>query len=127
MTPSCCALGLHWDANKWSDVAGTIRRIIPQQTADTLSPKYANMVLRWAIALTMLNDMEGLLSLRDRFGPAMAKTRFHEAFKAVAGVEIGRVDDFKALVKKAGDLEDYRSFLASYREKVQSKALSAIN
>ena len=120
-------LGLYWHGGNWPDVAKTVRRIIPQQSVESLSPKFADMVLRWAIALTMQNDMDGLLSLRDRFGPAMEKTKYHEAFKAVAGVEIGDVPDFKALVKRTGDLDDYRSFLASYRKKVQSKALSAIN
>jgi len=120
-------LGLYWKNANWEDVARTVRRIIPQQKIDELEPKFADMVLRWGIALTMENDMDGLTALRDRFGPAMEKTKYKEAFKAIAGVEIGLVPDFKELVRKTGDLEDYQSFLASYRDKVQSNALSAIN
>lgn len=120
-------LGLHWKNAKWEDVARTARRIIPQQKIDVLDPKHADLVLRWGIALTMENDMDGLTSLRDRFGAAMDKTKYKEAFKAIAGVEIGLVPDFKELVRKTGDLDDFQSFLASYRDKVQSNALSAIN
>lgn len=120
-------LALHWKNADWEDVAGTVRRIIPQKSVDVLDPKYADLVLRWGIALTMVNDTDGLTSLRDRFGPAMEKTKYKEAFKAIAGVEIGLVPDFKELVRKTGDLGDFQSFLASYRDKVQSNALSAIN
>ncbi len=120
-------LGLYWKNANWEDVARTVRRIIPQQNVEELAPKNADMVLRWGIALTMESDTEGLAALRDRFGPAMEKTKYKEAFKAIAGVEIGLVPDFKELVRKTGDLEDYQSFLASYRDKVQSNALSAIN
>lgn len=120
-------LGLYWKNANWENVARTVRRIIPQQTVDALDPKYADLVLRWGIALTMENDTDGLTSLRDRFGPAMEKTKYKEAFKAIAGVEIGLVPDFKELVRKTGDLDDFQSFLASYRDKVQSNALSAIN
>ena len=120
-------LGLHWKEAKWEDVARTVRRIIPQQKIVALDPKHADLVLRWGIALTMENDTDGLTSLRDRFGPAMEKTKFKEAFKAIVGVEIGLVPDFKELVRQTGDLDDFQSFLTSYREKVQSHALSAIN
>lgn len=120
-------LSLHWKNANWEEVARTVRRIIPQRTVDVLDPKYADLVLRWGIALTMENDTDGLTSLRDRFGPAMDKTKYKEAFKAIAGVEIGLVPDFKELVRKTGDLDDFQSFLASYRDKVQSNALSAIN
>ncbi|MFT5486875.1 MAG: hypothetical protein ACI9MU_001791, partial [Alphaproteobacteria bacterium] len=120
-------LALHWKNAEWEDVAYTVRRIIPQQNVDVLDPKFADLVLRWGIALTMENDTDGLTSLRDRFGPAMEKTKYKEAFKAIAGVEIGVVPDFKELVRKTGDLDDFQSFLASYRDKVQSNALSAIN
>jgi tetratricopeptide (TPR) repeat protein len=120
-------LGLHWKNAQWEDVARTVRRIIPQQTVDVLDPKHADLVLRWGIALTMENDTDGLTLLRDRFGPAMEKTKYKEALKAIAGVEIGLVQDFKELVRQTGDLGDYQSFLASYRDKVQSNALSAIN
>lgn len=120
-------LGLHWKAANWEEVARTVRRIIPQQKVAALDPKNADLVLRWGIALTMENDTDGLTSLRDRFGPAMEKTKYKEAFKAIVGVEIGLVPDFKELVRQTGDLDGFQSFLASYREKVQSNALSAIN
>ena len=120
-------LGLYWRNAEWENVARTVRRIIPQKKVEKLDPKFADLVLRWGIALTMENDTDGLTSLRDRFGPAMEKTKYKEAFKAIAGVDIGFVPDFKELVRKTGDLEDYQSFLASYRDKVQSNALSAIN
>ena len=57
----------------------------------------------------------------------MEMTKYKKAFKAIAGVDIGFVPDFKELVRKTGDLEDDPSFLASYRDKVQSNALSAKN
>ena len=120
-------LQVFWSNERWADVSSTIRRIIPQQHADELSPKLADLVLRWAVALTMQNDVEGLIALRERFGEAVAKTSYAEAFKAIAGVDMGEVPDFKALVDKTGDLKDFQSFMASYRDKVHSNALSTIN
>tara|TARA_R110000868_G_scaffold4155_8_gene25284 strand:- start:27767 stop:31150 length:3384 start_codon:yes stop_codon:yes gene_type:complete len=120
-------LALHWKNANWVEVGSTVRRIIPQQTVDSLDPKFADLVLRWAIALTMENDTDGLASLRNRFDKAMAATKYAEAFRAIVGVDVGVVPDFKELVRKTGDLEDFQTFLTSYRDKVQSSALSAIN
>lgn len=120
-------LGLHWKNANWAEAANAVRRIIPQQTVDSLTPKFADLVLRWAIALTMENDTDGLASLRDRFDKPMAATKYGEAFKAIVGVDVGIVPDFRELVRKTGDLADFQTFLTSYREKVQSNALSAIN
>ena len=75
----------------------------------------------------MENDTDGLASLRNRFDKAMAATKYAEAFRAIVGVDVGVVPDFKELVRKTGDLEDFQTFLTSYRDKVQSSALSAIN
>ena len=120
-------LEIFWTNERWEEVARTVRRIIPAQNVGELQPKYADLVLRWAVALTMQNDIEGLVALRERFGEAIAKTSYNEAFKAVAGVDVGVVTDFKTLVEKTGDLRDFRSFMAHYREKVRSQALSTIN
>lgn len=120
-------LALYWRTANWVEVASAVRRIIPQQTVDSLNPKFADLVLRWAIALTMENDTDGLISLRDRFEKAMSATKYAEAFKAIVGVDVGIVPDFKSLVKKTGNLSDFQTFLTSYRKKVQSNALSAIN
>jgi hypothetical protein len=120
-------LGLYWKNANWVEVASAVRRIIPQQKVESLSPKNADLVLRWAIALTMENDADGLTSLRNRFDKAMATTKYNEAFKAIVGVDIGVVPDFKELVRKTGDLADFTTFLAGYRDKIQSNALSAIN
>lgn len=120
-------LGLQWKDANWVEVASAVRRIIPQRTVDSLTPKFADLVLRWAIALTMENDTDGLASLRYRFEKAMTATKYSDAFKAIVGVDVGIVPDFKELVRKTGDLADFQTFLASYRDKVQSNALSAIN
>ena len=120
-------LGFYWRNAEWENVPRMVRRIILQKKVEKLDPKFADLVLRWGIALTMEIDTDGLTSLRDRLGAAMEKTKYKEAFKAIAGVDIGFVPDFKELVRKTGDLEDYQSFLTSYRDKVQSNALSAIN
>lgn len=120
-------LEIYWTNERWEDVARTVRRIIPGHDVEELEPKYADLVLRWAVALTMQNDIEGLVALRERFGAAIAKTSYAEAFKAIAGVDVGVVPDFKTLVARTGDLKDFRSFMAHYRDKIRSQALSTIN
>lgn len=120
-------LEIHWNKPDWSEVARTVRRLIPQRSVAALSVKEGDLVLRWAVALTMQNDVGGLLALRDRFGTAMAKTRYGDAFKAIAGVEIGQVPDFRTLVARIGDLGDFQTLMAGYRDKIHSNALSTIN
>lgn len=120
-------LGLFWQNSEWRDVAKTVRRLIPQQQIDKLSPKRADMVLRWSVALTMENDLDGLVELRDRFGMAMKTTKYNDAFKAIVGIDTGVATDFKALVKKTGDLQDFQAFMAGYRDKIRNNALSSIN
>ncbi|MEX2453930.1 MAG: hypothetical protein WD470_04460 [Rhodospirillaceae bacterium] len=120
-------LEIYWAGERWADVARTVRRIIPQRRVDSLTPIYADLVLRWVVALTMQNDLDGLAAIRERFGSAMANTSYDGAFKAIVGVEIGVVPDFKTLVAKTGDISDFQAFMANYRDTVRSSALSAIN
>lgn len=120
-------LGLFWQNSKWQEVAKTVRRLIPQQQIDQLSPKRADMVLRWAVALTMENDLDGLVELRDRFGAAMKTTKYNDAFRAIVGIDTGVATDFKSLVKKTGDLKDFQAFMAGYRDQIRNNALSSIN
>ena len=120
-------LELYWSASDWQKIAQTARRLVPQREASELSPQQADMVLRWAVAQTMEGDTASLIDLRDRFGAAMEKTIYGDAFKAIVGVEIGAVPDFEALVKRTGDLSNFQSFMAGYRDKIRNNALSAIN
>ena len=120
-------LGIYWRASKWSEAALILGDILAERRVAADDDEATRFVLQRAVALALAHDDSGLQGLRNRYTDIMAKSRHAKAFSAIAGKQPENVSDFKSLVTHAGNLDAFQSFMASYRERMRTADLSAIN
>ena len=120
-------VGIHLRDKNWDQVAACLRRLTSRRSITNDDEDGVRWVLLWAIALSMENDSDGLARLRTRFGTVMAGTRHAKAFRAIVGRDNEDVSDYRALAKQVGDLDTFKAFMTSYRERLKTSPLSTIN
>ena len=113
-------LGILWRAQSWSEAADVIQRTMGFRGIEAGNQDEARRVLQWAVALAMVDDEPGLGVLRARFLGDMSKTAFAKPFRAIVGTGADNAPDYKTLAKQIGDLDNLKTFLASFRQDVQS-------
>src|SRR6185312_9026641 len=76
----------HWRGHDWKEAAKTLTRLAgPPPTSGKITADAGRIVVSLAAALTLDDDQAGLAKLRTAFGPAMAGSRFADAFRVLAG------------------------------------------
>jgi len=112
----------------WAEAAKIFARLAGDLPADgKLSDAAARSVLSWATALVLARDTTGLAALRDKYGPAMAQTKFKEGFDVVAGTDTAGSTDMRELTSRLAQVSELQSFLANYRQMVAQNGVSAVN
>jgi tetratricopeptide (TPR) repeat protein len=112
----------------WTNAADVFAALVPEPDRGTkLSESDAQLVLNWATALTLGKDDRGLATLRRVYGPAMEGTSFQAAFELLTSAPDKQVTNFPGLADKIKQAQDFKTFIASYKEKVQASGLSSIN
>ena len=120
-------LGILWSAGNWRETADILQRSMGFRGVEAGNDDEAQRVLRWAVALAMVDDVSGLAALRNRFLADMSASKFAKPFRAIVGSGTGDVRDYKALAEQIGDLDNLKSFLSSFREEVQSARRDTAN
>jgi hypothetical protein len=122
---------IYWRQHDWKNAASTLASLAGEPPVQgPLGPELLRLVLSWAAALTLAGDQDGIAKLRASFGPAIQGTQTAQAFsfitedsaKAQSGG--GTAADIAARVAEIGTLQ---SFISSYRQRLASGGLSAIN
>jgi hypothetical protein len=85
------------------------------------------MVLDWATALTLSEDERAVAAIRTRYGTAMDRTSYKEAFDLITTPPESGVIDYRTVSDRIKQAEDFKSFLAAYRQRLRSEGLSGIN
>ena len=115
-----------WSAKRWRPASRILARLTGALSTEKLDSKSARQLLRRAVALALSKDEVGIGFLRERFGKAMKKSAYAEAFLAVVGKQPVDTDDYRILARKASELDVFLAFrrgeLAQKR-----KSLPAIN
>ncbi len=116
-------------SQKWKEAAQVYGRLVGAVDPNVarLDGPMGNLVLNWAIALSMSNDQATLATVRQRFANAMDRGPLREAFGLITNPSEGALNDFTTLTKRFTELDRYQSFLSSYRERLKNEQLSAIN
>ena len=85
----------------------------------------ATRLINYAIALTNSGGERAVSQIKSEFGPAMADTKFAEAFELVtAPAEIGTLDPGRVTAK----VKEVETFLTAYRDKLKDGVpLSSLN
>jgi len=112
----------------WANAADVFAALVPEpERGAKFSEGDAQLVLNWATALTLGKDDRGLATLHRVYGPAMAGTSFQAAFELLTSAPDKQVTNFPGLADKIKQAQDFKTFMAAYKEKVQAGGLSSIN
>jgi tetratricopeptide (TPR) repeat protein len=100
-----------WRSGDWPRAARALARLTGPFDEDKVDPREAELLLRRAVALSLAGDEAGIDYLRDRFGPAMAKTARTAEFAAVVGRKPTDTEDFAVLARQAAELDTFTAFM----------------
>jgi len=112
----------------WTNAADAFSQLVPEPERGTkLAESQAQIMVSWATALTLAKDDRGLATLRRVYGPAMAGTSFEAAFNLLTSAPDKQLTDFPGLAEKIKQAQDFRTFIAAYKDKVAASGISSIN
>lgn len=119
---------IEWKSGNWGKAAEALSNVVPKPSPSlVLTDEEAMMVLDWATALTLSEDERAVASIRSRYGAAMDRTGVKEAFDLITTPPESGVIDYRTVSDRIKQAEDFKSFLAAYRERLRSEGLSGIN
>ncbi|RMB08939.1 tetratricopeptide repeat protein [Eilatimonas milleporae] len=108
---------IYWGAQDWQRLVRTNRRLLGDawRNGSPLSDRQRLHLIRMAIAMTFLEDRQGLIDVRSLYGNAMRDGNFANAFdlltnnQELSGREIG------AIASQIASVEKLQSFMRDYR------------
>ncbi len=120
-------LDVFWENKDWKNVIATAEDILASRRDITapLNESEAQTLVRLAVGYTFEGDTLQLQYLRDYFTPLMAGNPLKDRFLFISN-DTGPIDP-KNMATLEKEITDIKSFLDTYRSKVQEKGLSSIN
>ena len=122
---------IYWRQRDWKNAAKIFALLAGEPpSSGPLDPETARIVMSWAAALTLDGDQSGVTKLRHDFGTLMAGTQSADAFNIITGDAAaaaaggGNPNEIAARVAQIGTLQN---FMASYKQRLATSKLSAIN
>lgn len=123
-------LDLFWKERDWPSTTQVLQQVIKQYGAEPGQPledKQAKAILDMAVALTLARNERGIGRLRRKFGKAMQKTPFRDAFRLIASQGAQGLLDYRTITGKVKEVENFQAFMTAYRERLKKEKLSSIN
>lgn len=118
---------VHWRERRWAEAAAEMRPLLPETLPDNgaLDEEQAAVATSLAVAYTLSGDRNGLRDLEWNFGPAMANSSQAETFAMLTGdLDAGGIT---SIADELAGVETIQDFMASYRERLQTSTLGAVN
>lgn len=118
-----------WRARKWRRAATSLlaRLLDIRTTTKPLGQHQRRDVLRFAIASSLAEDRSALKRLREDFSGRMEGQPEWPAFQIVTEEDRRDTAEFRNLAAEIAQVDQFESFMASYRERLRERPLSAIN
>jgi len=116
-----------WKAAKWKEASDVFARLIGDADAAAVDERLGQLVLNYAVSLALAGDSTRLGQVRQRFALAMDRTQFREAFRLITNPSEGALNDYSKLSARFQEIDRFQAFMTSYREKLKTTLLSAIN
>jgi hypothetical protein len=101
---------VQWRAKAWKPAAEAFARLI---AAEDPAAELPALVISRAVALTLAGDEAALTALYGQFADTMKKTRYADAFGAVAGPNAGQARDYRAAARIADEITSLEGLLAA--------------
>ena len=119
---------IYWNGRNWREAAKSLRLLVKMSGAkpdQALDDKQATRLINYAIALTNSGGERAVSQIKTKFGAAMAKSKFAEAFNLVtAPSAIGTLGPGQV----ASKVQEAETFLTAYRGKLKEGVpLSSMN
>ena len=116
-----------WKTAKWKEASDVFGRLAGEADAGAVDEKRAQLILNLAVSLALAGDATRLGQVRQRFASAMDRNQFREAFRLITNPSEGALNDYSKLSARFQEIDRFQSFMTSYREKLKTTLLSAIN
>jgi tetratricopeptide (TPR) repeat protein len=104
-------------AGEWTKAAQNARATLPAVKA-IFEPNEAGEVLRAAISTTMANDQDNVRAIVAKYGPAMAKSAYAEAFKVVTDSTIPEPTVLQAAIASVTGGSPYNGLMKRLRTRL---------
>ncbi len=119
---------IFWKNGEWREAAKSLRLLVKQSGAKANEPVndvQATRLINYAIALTNAGGERAVSQIKAEYGPAMARTKFAEAFELVtAPASVGMLAPERVTAK----VQEAETFLTAYRDKLKEGVpLSSLN
>jgi len=116
-----------WKTAKWKEASDVFGRLVGDGDATAVDERRGQLVLNLAVSLALAGDSTRLGQIRQRFAPAMDRTQFREAFRLITNPSEGALNDYSKLSARFQEIDRFQAFMTSYRDKLKTTLLSAIN
>ncbi|MTJ82623.1 MAG: tetratricopeptide repeat protein [Telmatospirillum sp.] len=119
---------IYWRKQDWGNAAQALEVMVPPPDRGAkLDDASARLVLAWATCLVLGNDERGLAALRRGFGAALSGTSYNDGFALLTSALDKDVPDMPAIAQKIKEAQGFQTFMGTYKKRLQSGGLSAIN
>lgn len=108
---------VYWDIRDWAGAAMAYQRLAEPATMgdEPITAEEMKYVMRWAIALYLDEDPEGMTLVRDMFEDTMMQTKYADAFKLIVS-GTANPTQLRTVTEELGEIEIFQSFMASLRQ-----------
>lgn len=123
-------LEMYWNDKDWVQASQSLNRLLRDYEAkpgEFLDDTQARTVLNMAVAMTLSKNERGIDRLRRDFGLAMDDTRFRDAFRLIASPDTLGLINYASIAGKVADVENFKTYMDAYRERLKERKLSALN
>lgn len=109
---------LYWGSKDWPRVAAHSAERLDGRWRDEapLGVNERRQLIRHAIALSLMDDRDGLADLRGKFFVAMRDGQLGNAFDLITADEVQSADKLTRLAESIASVDRLQSFMAAYRE-----------
>ncbi len=116
-----------WKNAKWKEASDVFTRLVGDDDAAAIDDRRGQLVLNLAVSLALAGDSTRLGQVRARYATAMDRTQFREAFRLITNPSEGALNDYSKLSARFQEIDRFQAFMTSYRDKLKTTLLSAIN
>lgn len=121
---------IFWKDTDWANATKPLQRLVRSMGAgpgDPLDETQALTVLNLAVALALSGNERGIGRLRKDHGVSMDATEFKDAFRLIASPNTVGLLDYRTVASKVATVNNFKSFMSTYRDRLKSGKLSSLN
>lgn len=109
---------IYWSAQNWDKIASTNRRLLGDgwQRQEPLTDDNRIYLMRLTIALTFLEDRDGLIELRSRYLTQMRVGNFANGFNLLTSDQQLTGQELSLIASQIASVEKLQDFIRDYRE-----------